>query len=378
MIYLDNAATSHPKPPSVVEAVCRCLTEIGGNPGRSGHRLSANAARVIFDSREALARIFHVKDSRNIVFTAGATHSLNTVLFGLLQKNDHVVIGSMEHNAVMRPLKRLRAQREIRITVVGADRCGRVSPAALSAALCTDTRLVIVNHGSNVNGAISPIAEIKDVVGEIPLLVDAAQTAGAYPIDVERDGIDFMAFSGHKSLLGPQGIGGLYLRPGLHLAPLVYGGTGSRSEEDVQPVFLPDRFEAGTPNTPGIAGLGAGADYLLARDVASIHREQTALVAVLVDGLRQIPGLQFVGEMDDGPRLPTVSFRLRDVSVSETVKRLDKQYDIMTRAGLHCAPEAHRTFGTFPAGAVRLSLGIANTKEELHRTVEALAEIASR
>lgn len=376
MIYLDHAATSHPKPRSVIEAVGRCLTETGGTPGRSGHRLSAEAARLVFDTRETLAQLMGVSDSRNIVFTSGATSSLNTAIFGLLKKHDHVVIGAMEHNSVTRPLRRCCEELEIRVTTAAGDAFGRVSPDAVRRAVCASTRLVVVNHGSNVNGAISPVADIKEVIGHIPLLVDAAQTAGAYPINVERDGIDFLAFSGHKSLLGPQGIGGLYIRPGLHLAPLVYGGTGSRSEEDVQPEFLPDRFEAGTPNTPGIAGLGAGAAYLLAWDVAAIHSEQTALLSAFLDGLRQIPSLRFVGEIDEGPRLPTVSFRLDGISISETAKLLDKKYDIMTRAGLHCAPSAHRTFGTFPDGAVRISIGLLNTKEELQMTVEALAEIA--
>ncbi len=376
MIYLDNAATSHPKPPEVVEAVRHFMVHVGANPGRSGHRLSAQAARIVFDTRQSLAELLGVSDSRQIVFTSNATAGLNIALHGMLGPRDHVVTTSMEHNSVMRTLQHLEQERGVRITVVQADQQGRVDPAAIREALEPKTRLVAINHGSNVVGTIQPIAQIKEAIGKVPLLVDAAQTAGSYPFSIERDGVDLLAFSGHKSLLGPQGIGGLYVHPGLDLPPLVRGGTGSRSESDRQPDFLPDKYESGTLNTCGIAGLGAGVRFILDQGVETIHNREMELLEVFWEGLRRIAGVVLYGPNSVEARLPTVSLNVRGKSPSQVGGLLDKSHDIMVRVGLHCAPDAHRTIGTFPDGTVRFSAGALNTTDEMEQAVAAVEEIA--
>ncbi|MBM3316501.1 MAG: aminotransferase class V-fold PLP-dependent enzyme [Candidatus Eisenbacteria bacterium] len=377
MIYLDNAATSFPKPPAVVAAVERFLTAVGANPGRSGHRLSAEAARVVFTARAAVAELLGVADQRRVVFTANATGALNLALAGFLAPGDHVVTTSLEHNSVMRPLRRLRETRGIEVDIVCADPQGRLDPGALRAALRPRTRLVAVNHGSNVNGRIAPLAEIRRAIGAVALLVDAAQTAGAVPIEAEALGIDLLAFTGHKSLLGPQGTGGLYIRPGIEIEPLLQGGTGSGSDSDAQPAILPDRFESGTPNGPGLAGLGAGAEFVAARGLAAERERGRGLLAEMVGGLRAVEGLTFVGGADLEDRLPTVSIRVAGLTPSELAFELDRRCGVMTRAGLHCAPEAHRTMGSFPDGAVRLSAGPLTEPGDVRRAAAAVAEIAA-
>ena len=352
------------------------MVHVGANPGRSGHRLSAQAARIVFDTRQDLAELFGISDSRQIVFTSNATAGLNIALHGMLDPQDHVVTTSMEHNSVMRPLRHLARERGVRLTVVAADREGRVDPAAIREALEPKTRLVAINHGSNVVGCIQPIAEIKEAIGKVPLLVDAAQTAGSYPFSIERDGIDLLAFSGHKSLLGPAGTGGLYVRPGLDLPPLVRGGTGSRSESDQQPDFLPDKYESGTLNTCGIAGLGASVRFILERGVETIHNHEMNLLDVFLERLRRIEGVVLYGPSSTEARLPTVSLNVEGKSPSQVGGLLDKRHDIMVRVGLHCAPDAHRTIGTFPDGTVRFSAGALNTTDEMEQAVAAVDEIA--
>ena len=309
-IYLDNAATSWPKPQAVVDAVRDFMLHVGANPGRSGHRLSASAARVVFDTREALARLLGISDSRHVVFTHNATHALNLALGGLLRPGGHAVTTSMEHNSVMRPLRALAAARGVDVTVVESDARGRADVAGIAAALRPETDVVVVNHASNVVGTIAPLAEIKSAIGAAPLLVDAAQTAGALPIDVENDGIDLLACTGHKSLLGPTGTGALYIRPGLErrIAPLLAGGTGSGSEHEEQPEVLPDRYESGTLNAAGLAGLGAGVLYLTQRGVDSVRAHELELTGLLLDGLRSVPGVTEYGPEDPEERTATMIF----------------------------------------------------------------------
>jgi cysteine desulfurase family protein len=378
MIYLDNAATSFPKPPAVADAVRNYMLNIGANPGRSGHRLAASAGRVIFDAREALAKLFNVADSRHIVFTANATESINQVLYGLLRRGDHVVTTSMEHNAVMRPLNHLAQQRNLELSVVAADQVGSIKPGDIAAALRSNTRLVTVNHASNVCGTITPLEAVREAVGKTPLLVDAAQTAGALPIDVERDGVDFLAFTGHKALLGPQGTGGLYIRPGLdgNLEPLKRGGTGSKSEAQTQPEMLPDRYESGTLNAAGLAGLGAGVLYVQKRGVDEIRKHEVELCRMLLDGLKKIKGVQVYGPENPDERTATVSINISGMQPSDVGYALDRRYGIMVRIGLHCAPAAHRSLGTFPGGSVRLGMGAMTTTNEVEETLAALREIA--
>ena len=377
MIYLDHAASSFPKPTCTIEAVARCLNETGANPGRSGHRLSADAARIIFDTREAAAALLNVSDSRQVLLLSGATHALNLAIFGLLKKNDHVVVTAMQHNSVSRPIKAAEQTLSLRISEVLADAEGRISPADVRRAIQPDTSLVVANHASNVTGIAQPIGEIKEAARKVPLLVDAAQSAGVLPIDTADAGIDMLAFSGHKSLLGPQGTGGLYVRPGLALRPLIHGGTGSRSESDRQPEFLPDALEAGTPNTPGIAGLGAGIKFVLENSVATIHAHAMKLFHTFMERARRIPGISFYGDDIAGPRTATVSLNLKNRSPSETARLLERHHGILCRAGLHCAPSAHRVIGTFPHGTVRISIGFSNTEDEMHAASDALMQIAT-
>ncbi|MBD3237692.1 MAG: aminotransferase class V-fold PLP-dependent enzyme [Candidatus Eisenbacteria bacterium] len=376
MIYLDHGATSFPKPPAVVRAVRAYLEESAANPGRSGHRLSAAAARVIYDARAALARLLGAPDPRQIVFTGNATGALNLALHGVLRPGDHVVTTSMEHNSVMRPLQHLRQTRGIRVRCAPADVAGRIDAGAIADALETDTRLVVVNHASNVVGTIAPLAEIRRAIGDRLLLVDAAQTAGATPIDVTAPQIDLLAFTGHKSLLGPQGTGGLYIRPGVALEPLMPGGTGSRSESDSQPDFLPDRYEGGTPNGPGIAGLGAGVSELLERGMDAVREHEARLLERLLARLQEIAGVTLWGPHDAAQRIPAVSLRLDGMAPSELAHALDRRYGVLARAGLHCAPQAHRTLGTFPEGSLRLSCGWTNTPQEIDGAAGAIAELA--
>ena len=377
VIYLDNAATSHPKAPGVAEAMGRFLSEVDANPGRSGHRLSAAASRILFECREAVAGLLGVSDSGRIVFTPNTTAALNIALQGMLRDGGHVVTTSMEHNSVMRPLTALGERSGVEITVVDADPAGRTAPAAIARALRPETRLVAVNHASNVVGTIAPVRAVKDAIGNVPLLVDAAQTAGAVPIDAEGYGIDLLAFSGHKSLLGPQGTGGLYVSPGIELPPLMHGGTGSRSESHSHPDFLPDMLESGTPNTVGIAGLLAGVRYLAERGVADVRRHETELVRRLLDGLGTIRGVTVYGICQPAEMTAAVSITVEGVATDKLCMRLDREHGIMVRGGLHCAPSAHRTIGTFPDGAARLSPGPFTTADEIGRALSAVGEIAA-
>ena len=385
MIYLDNAATSWPKPPVVAEAMLHFLNQVGANPGRSGHRLSIEAGRIVYRAREALATLFNVRDPLRIVFAANATEALNLALRGYLRPGDHVITGSMEHNAVMRPLRALispSAGREgIALTVAPCSPQGFLDPADLEAALRPETVMIALNHASNVCGSLLPVREAGAIARRhgCLLLVDAAQTAGAYPLDVEADQIDLLAFTGHKALLGPMGTGGLAIGPRVdleRLEPLKRGGTGSRSEWQEQPDFLPDKYESGTANAVGLAGLGAGVRWVLARGVPAIRRHEIELTQQLIDGLTGIPGVTVYGGQDAARQTATVSFNAAGLPPSDVGFRLDEEHDIMCRVGLHCAPAAHETMGTFPQGAVRFGLGALNTIAEVNTALEAVASIA--
>ncbi len=379
--YLDNAATTYPKPSVVLEATIDFTRDVGANPGRSGHRLSVEAGRHIEDTREAVAELFHITDSLRIAFMQNATYALNTALIGLLHEGDHVVTTSMEHNSIARPLRFLEQERGIRLTIVPVDpTTSLVDPEDISTAMRDGCRLIAIIHGSNVSGAIQPIPTISTIAHDhgALLLVDAAQTAGTYPIDVKRDGIDLLAFTGHKGLYGPQGTGGLYVRPGIDLPPLCHGGTGSRSEHDRQPTFLPDALEAGTPNTHGLVGLGAGVRWVAARGVADIHRDEAALSQRLRDGLTNIDGVRLVGAVDPMESVPVTSIVVDDLTPSDIGQRLDEEFDVMVRVGLCCAPWAHHALGTFPDGTIRFSLSAFTTTEEIDRAIDAVRTIVER
>ncbi len=386
MIYFDNAATSWPKPPGVTRAMVHFMEEVGANPGRSAHRRSVAAARVVYAAREAVAALFNAPDPLRVVWGANVTEALNLALHGLLRPGDHVVTSSMEHNSVMRPLRTLQAQ-GVEVTVVPCSPEGLLDPQRVIAAIRPSTALVVLNHASNVVGTLLPVAQVGQALrrrqsANLPaplLLVDTAQTGGAYPVDMQADGIDLLAFTGHKSLYGPMGTGGLIVGERVEvsrLRPLKQGGTGSRSEHEAQPDFLPDLGESGTPNAVGLAGLEAGVRWVMEQGVANIRAHEVALTRRLIDGLRAIPGVHVYGCGDATRQTATVSFNIADMPPSEVGLRLDEAYGVLCRVGLHCAPAAHKTLGTFPDGTVRFGLGAFNTEKEVDRALEAVQSLA--
>jgi len=376
VIYLDNAATTFPKPDAVWQAVAECGRTRCGNPGRSGHALAAAAAREVFAAREALAELFHVGDSSRIVFSNNATMALNTAIHGLVSDGGHVVTSSMEHNSVMRPLHSLQAKGRITLTAVPCSPRGELDPDDVRRAVRVDTRLIVLTHASNVCGTILPVREVKERLPDVPLLLDAAQTAGALPIDVARLGVDMLAFAGHKGLLGPMGTGGLYVAPSLRPAPLLHGGTGSRSEDLAHPDFMPDALEAGTPNVPGISGLHAAVRFLRETGIATIRAHETALTRMLIEGLAGHDKIRIHGLADADRQTAVVSVTMAGRDPGDIARILDREFGIACRASLHCAPLAHRTLGTFPHGTVRLSMSYFNTEEDVRAAVRALQAIA--
>ena len=377
MIYFDNAATSWPKPPAVAAAMVDQLEHAGGNPGRAGHRLSLAAARVVADARDAVAQLFNVADPSRIVFTHNATHALNIALQGLLRPGDHVVTTSVEHNSVMRPLRHLE-RAGVELTVVACRRDGTLDVDAVGRALRSNTRLLVATHASNVSGTLLPIGELAARARGrgVLLLVDASQTAGAVPIDVAAMGIDLLAFTGHKALLGPTGTGGLYIRDGVDPTPMLRGGTGSESAHEVQPLFLPDAHESGTVNVTGLAGLHASVRFLLDIGIDAVRAHEQELVTRLLSAVQGVPGLRVHGPLDPRVKCGTVSFTLNGATSSEVALLLDESFNVMARAGLHCAPAAHKTLGTFPTGTVRFSLSWFNTEAEVDTAARALHDIA--
>lgn len=379
MIYFDNAATSWPKPPGVAGAMVRFLEEVGANPGRAAHRQAVQSGRIVYEAREAVCELFRAPDPLRLVWTKNVTEALNLALGGLLRPGDHVVTSSMEHNSVMRPLRALEAG--VEVTVVPCSPQGVLDPADVEAAVRPNTRLVALNHASNVVGTLLPVAEVGAICRRhnLLLLVDAAQTGGAYPIDVQADQIDLLGFTGHKSLGGPMGTGGLILGARVdegQMRPLIRGGTGSRSEHEVQPDFVPDVYESGTPNVVGLAGLLAGVHWVQERGVHAIRAHEVGLTRTLVDGLRSIGGVTVYGTLDAERQTATVSFNVDGLSPSEVGLRLDDEYGIMCRVGLHCAPAAHRTIGTFPDGTVRFGLSAFTRAGEVRLAIDAVADLA--
>jgi cysteine desulfurase/selenocysteine lyase len=380
VIYLDNAATSWPKPPQVAQAMMRFLGEVGANPGRSGHRLSIEAARVVYRTREAVAGLLGVADPMRIIFCANATHALNLALRGLLGSGQHVVTTSMEHNSVMRPLRALEAE-GIALTVVECSPEGVLDPAAVKQALRPETTLIVMTHASNVVGTLMPVREVAEIARahDLLLLVDGAQSVGALPIDMDGLGADLLAFTGHKALCGPTGTGGLIIGERVDIAclePLTRGGTGSNSESDLQPDFLPDMFESGTMNVVGLAGLDAGVRWLTEQGPEELRSRERSLTVRLIEGLRQIPGVEVEGTLDASKQLPVVSFMLAGVDPGEMGLRLDEEFGIAARVGLHCSPVAHQTLGTFPTGTVRFSLGALSTRKDVDLAVRAVRDLA--
>ena len=380
MIYCDNAATSWPKPEAVYQAMENFMRQLGASPGRSGHRLSIESGRVVYEAREIIARLFNLDDPLRVVFTKNATEALNLAICGVLRPIDHVITSSMEHNSVMRPFRFIE-KHGVSLTVVPCSSTGLLDPQDVEKAMTAQTRLIMLNHASNVVGTLQPAEEIGAIARrhKVFFCLDTAQTAGAYPIDMKAMNIDLLAFTGHKSLFGPPGTGGLCIAKGVEefLEPIMRGGTGSASESEYQPFFLPDKYESGTPNTVGLAGLNAGVSFILDQGVATIRSREEKVTQLLIEGLKNIPHITLYGCRDARARVGVVSFNIEGLSPSEVAMQLDEGYDIMSRPGLQCAPRAHQTIGTFPFGTVRLSPGHFTTEDNIQTTLDAIAKIAA-
>lgn len=373
-VYFDHAATSWPKPPGVAEAVTHAITDLGGNPGRGAYAMALDAARAIHSARREVAGLLGVADPAHLIFQPGCTHALNLTLFGLIKPGDRVVAGPAEHNAVARPLNVL-AQGGVDVVLAPTDDAGYVDVDAVEALVAeAPTRAVVCQHAGNVSGAIQPVGDLADIAhhhGAL-MLVDGAQAGGHLPVDLSTLGADAWACSGHKGLLGPQGVGVLYLAEGCEPTELVVGGTGQgESEHPIGPRVLPDRYEAGTPNVPGIAGLGAAAAWLRANGEEQ-RAHEAALLKRLLAGLSAIPGYRVLGPAIDEPRVPVVSVVHEHAQSDQLAFALDRRYGIAVRSGLHCAPWAHRSLGTLGTGALRLSIGFGLTEGDVDCVLDAL------
>ena len=378
-LYLDNAATTYPKPPAVAQAVYSCIANSGVNINRGCYAAAYELEEQVLDTRQLLCGLFHGPDCRNVIFTKNVTESLNVLLKGFLREGDHVLTSSMEHNAVMRPLVQLE-KAGISFTRVPCDGQGRLDPDALERCLRPNTRLLVMTHASNVCGTVLPIAQAGDFCRAhgLRFFVDSAQTAGVLDLDMEAMHIDALAFTGHKGLLGPQGTGGFLLAEGLaaELEPLLSGGTGSISHTEDVPAFLPDRFEPGTLNLPGIAGLRQGLLFLRETGIANIRQHEQALAQRFLQGLRPLEEEGQLRILAGGEeRVGVVSVQTLKKELSQASFELDDRFGIMTRVGLHCAPAAHRTLGSYPVGAIRFSFGWYNTPRQTDRALEALGEV---
>jgi cysteine desulfurase/selenocysteine lyase len=377
VIYLDNAATSFPKPEAVYRALDHFARHDLANPGRAGHKMALAAERALDDTRHLLNQLFHGEAPERFVFTLNCTDALNMAFKGVLADGDHVVTTDLEHNSVSRPLRKMELDGRITLTRVRADGGGTVDPDDIRRAITPRTRLVAMTHGSNVLGTVQPVAEVGGIARERGLLflVDAAQTAGVVPIDVQAMHIDLLAFPGHKSLLGPTGTGALYVGPRAQVRAWREGGTGGDSASETQPREFPYFLEGGTPNVLGVAGLAAGVQHVMQKGLDRIREHEVALTERLRRRLDEIGGFEVFGHRDPARRVGTLSFRSESLPAAELGGILDQSFEVAVRPGLHCAPYIHRSLGTFPEGAVRVSPGAFSTEEDIDHLSKALAEI---
>jgi len=376
MIYLDNAAGSWPKPPEVGQAMVEALEHYGANPGRGGYELSRRTAEMVDGVRRQIAELVNAPDYRRVVFTAGATMSLNMALIGYLRHGDHVVYSGVEHNAVFRPLYALANSGRISISRIPADSDGYISAEAVGKLLKPATALIAICHASNVSGSVQPLAEVAALARckRIPLLVDAAQSVGLLPIDVRKLDIGMLALPAHKALYGPSGVGALYVREGLRLTPLLSGGTGSQSERKTQPNQYPDHLEAGSLNTVGIAGWGASLNFVAQTGVDTLYSHSMDLLEMLVERLRRQPRVKLYLPETERPRVPVLAFDVRGLTAAEAASFLNER-GFCLRSGYHCAPLAHRSLHSFGEGSIRVSPGWYNTPEHLEALAAAVEEL---
>ena len=378
MIYLDNAATSYPKPEIVYNGILKCMREYCANPGRGGHTMSVLAGREVMKSREIISNFFNIDCPLRLCFTKNATEAINIAIKGWVKKCDHVITTCMEHNSVLRPLKRLEKDGIIELTIVEANEFGEIDVEDISKSIKSNTSLIVSTLSSNVNGIVMPIHEIGEIAQRngILFLVDAAQGAGTIDIDVKKMNIDMLAFPGHKGLLGPQGSGGLYVKEGIEIVPIMEGGTGSNSESLFQPNLMPDALESGTVNTPGIIGMGYGIRFIESIGRENLKLYKHLLLQRLYEGLKEIKGVKLYSVAKKDKNSGIIGFNIKGLDSTEVSSILNCKYKILTRAGLHCAPLAHRTLGTLSTGLVRLSIGCFNTIDEIDFTIKAIRDIS--
>ena len=377
MIYLDNAATTRQKPPQVIDAVVRAMTTMG-NAARGAHSSSLQASRAIYDARCKLAALFGCPRPDHVIFTANSTEALNIAINGILSPGDHAVSTDLEHNSVLRPLYRLEAERRVALDFVPADRLGNVEYGDFERLIRPETRAIVCTHGSNLTGNLIDVARVGEIAhrhGAL-LIVDASQTAGSVPIDMEAMGIDVLCFTGHKGLMGPQGTGGLCVREDVEIRPWKVGGSGVHSYSKTQPEDYPTRLEAGTLNSHGIMGLSAALDFIQATGVDTIGRHERALMRRFYDGVSAIDGVTVYGDFSREERGAIVTLNIRDYDSGEISDVLSQSYDIATRPGAHCAPRMHQALGTVEQGAVRFSFSWFNTEEEVDAAITAVRELA--
>ena len=376
-IYFDNAATSFPKAPNVAESVADYLLHNGANINRGAYGSSYDAAQTVFETRELLCSLFNFNKPENVIFTRNITESLNLVMKGLLQENEHVLVSSFEHNAVMRPLSSL-AKKGVSFSRVPCTAQGGLEAGIIREYIQPNTKAVIMTHASNVSGTVLPLAEVGAICQENNLIfiIDSAQTAGFLDLDFAKLHADVLTFTGHKSLLGPQGTGGLVLNDKIAelLAPFIEGGTGSSSEAETQPPYLPDKFESGTLNIPGIFGLNTAIKYLLKTGIESIRREELNLTDLFVEGISDLPKVKIIGNNARSERTALISLDFVDQDNAEIADMLARDFQIMTRCGLHCAPSAHKSLGTFPQGTVRFSFSHFNTAKEIEYALDSIGK----
>ena len=376
IIYFDNSATSFPKPEEVYKASEKAMRIYGANPGRGGHRMAVEASKEIFKVREKIANLFNIKDPLRIAFTQNSTYALNFAIKGCINKKGHVITTALEHNSSLRPLFSKRDNGEIELELIYPEKNGDISIKKIIESIKEDTIAVVVNHISNVTGTIVDIEKIGKVTREkgVMLIVDASQSAGYLDIDVERDGIDILCFTGHKSLYGLQGSGGIYIREGIDFIPIIEGGTGSFSKLERQPLVMPEGLEAGTLNTLAIVSLGAGIDFIQKVGIENIRKYEDKLTQRFLTELKKIPEVEVYGSDKRGP---VVTLNIKGIDSGDLAAYLDEEYGILVRGGLHCAPKIHETIGNGENGGVRFSFGFFNTDEEIEYAIKALKEIVT-